>query len=105
MRGALAAALGPRAALVFGDDRDAVAAVRTVPRESGMILLVIDASVAALDRAMLLAAITPLAVELAPHTRLAALDVAADANCDAVVAAADYLVSAHSTTGQVLEVR
>lgn len=105
MRDALAAALGTRAALVFGDDRDAVTAVRAAPRDSGMVLLVIDGAVAALDRAMLIAAVAPLAVELAPQTRLGALDVGPEADGDAVVAAAEYLVGAHSTTGQVLEIR
>lgn len=105
MRAALAAALGSRAALVFANDLGAVAAVRAAPRESGIVLLVIDAAVAALDRAMLLAAVAPLAVELAPQTRIAALDLGEDVACDAVLAAADFLVSAHSTTGQVLEIR
>ncbi|TPG54908.1 Rossmann fold domain-containing protein [Sphingomonas glacialis] len=105
MRAALAAALGGRAALVFGDDLAAVAAVRAAPRDSGMVLLVIDAAVTALDRAMLIAAVAPLAVELAPETRLAALDIGSDAKPAAVVAAADYLVGARSTTGQVIEIR
>lgn len=105
MRAALAAAVAGKAALVFAEGVDAVAAVRTAPRESGMLLLVIDDAAAALDRAMLLAAVGPLAIELAPATRLAALDVGADANSDAVLAAADYLVTAQSTTGQVLEIR
>ncbi|MGY2735248.1 Rossmann fold domain-containing protein [Sphingomonas sp. UYP23] len=105
MRAALAAALAGRAAVIFGDDLGAVAAVRSAPRDSGMVLLVIDGRVAALDRAMLRAAVAPLAVELAPATRLAALDVGANATRTAVAAAADYLVSARSTTGQVLEIR
>ncbi|WP_010185234.1 Rossmann fold domain-containing protein [Sphingomonas sp. PAMC 26605] len=105
MRDALATAVGTRAALVFAAGRDAVAAVRDAPRESGMVMLVIDAAAAALDRAMLRAAVGPLAVELAPQTRLGALDVGADTDRDAVVAAAEYLVGAHSTTGQVLEIR
>lgn len=105
MRAALAAALGARAALVFADDLGAVVALRAAPRESGIVLLVIESAVAALDRAMLRAAVAPLAVELAPLTRIAALDLGAEAAHDAVLAAADYLVTAHSTTGQVLEIR
>lgn len=105
MKDELAAAVGARAALVFADGVDTVAAVRAAPRESGMVVLVIDGTVAALDRAMLTAAVAPLAVELAPQTRLGALDVGPDADGDAVVAAAEYLAGAHSTTGQVLEIR
>lgn len=105
MRAALAALLGTRAALVFGDDLGAVAAIRGAPRDSGIVLLVIDGAVGALDRAMLRAAVAPLALELAPETRLAALDLSAAAERDAVLAAADYLVNARSTTGQVLEIR
>lgn len=105
MRGALAAALGPRAALVFADDMGAVAAVRAAPRDSGLVLLVIDDAMAAVDHAMLLAAVAPLAVELAPQTRLVALDLGASAAREAVLAAAEFLVTARSTTGQVLEIR
>ena len=105
MKAALATAVGLKAALVFAEGVDAVAAVREAPRESGMVMLVIDAAVAALDRAMLRAAVGPLAMELAPRTRLAALDLGVDADPVAVLAAAGFLVTAQSTTGQTLEIR
>lgn len=104
MRAALAATLGERAALVVAEDMSAVAAVRLASHDSGFVLLVIDAQVAAIDRAMLIAAVGPLAIELAPQTRLVALDLAAGAGVADIVAAADYLVAATSTTGQVLRI-
>lgn len=104
MRAALDAALDTRAALVFADDAEAVAAVRSAPRQSGVVMLVLPPEVAVLDRAMLLAAVGPLAEELAPLTRFVALDLAEGALQADVVAAADYLVTARSTTGQVLRI-
>ena len=104
MRAKLDAAVGGRAALVFAADAGAVAAVRAAPRGSGVVLLVIEAQVAAIDRAMLIAALGPLAIELAPATRLVALDLAADAAPADVAAAAEYLAGARSTTGQMLRI-
>jgi hypothetical protein len=103
LRAALATALGARAALVFADDAGAVAAVQAA-RDSGLVVLVIESAVVALDRAMLIAAIGPLAQQLAPATRLVALDLAEGARETDVVAAAEYLASAQSTTGQVLRI-
>jgi len=72
--------------------------------EAGMALLLIDSSVPALDRAMLSAAIGPLAIDLAPRTRIGAIDIAGGAVTVDVVVAAGYLASARSTTGQILTV-
>ena len=99
MRAALA---GSGAALVYAADGDAVAALRAAAGD--VVLLVIEPSVPELDKAMLLAAIGPLAVERAPAVRIAALDVADGADLADVVAAAAFLVVAHSTTGQVLRI-
>lgn len=104
MRAALVAALGEQAALVFASDGDSVAAIRLANRDHGMILLVVEPDLAPLDRAMVLAAVGPLATELAPATRIAALDVGAGADSHDVTAAAQFLVSAHSTTGQVVRI-
>lgn len=71
---------------------------------SEAVLLIIGRTVLPTDRAMLIAAVGPLAVALAPTRRLVAIDVADDADPDAVVAAARYLAAASSTTGQVLRV-
>jgi hypothetical protein len=59
----------------------------------------------ALDRAMLRAAIGPLAIELAAAQRLNAVDIGSDAAEDAVIAAARFLAGAGSITGQLVEVR
>jgi hypothetical protein len=106
----VAAALGDAVALVVADagrtSAEVVAelrATRTDERDS--VLLLIRAGVSALDRAMLRAAIGPLAIELAPSKRFNGLDIADDAADDDVVAAAKFLAAATSTTGQILEAR
>ena len=72
--------------------------------EGEIVLLLIDSSVSPLDRAMLIAAIGPLAVELAPRVRIGAIDVAAGAAPEDAAVAARFLAGARSTTGQVLTV-
>lgn len=67
-------------------------------------LLLIDSSVPTLDRAMLSAAIGPLAIDRAPQARIGAIDIANGAAMADVVAAANYLASARSTTGQTLRI-
>ncbi|MBY0519361.1 MAG: hypothetical protein K2P79_02920 [Sphingomonas sp.] len=71
---------------------------------SEAIVLVVPTDHPVVERRLLLAAIEPLAVELAPGARLCAVDVAPNATLSAVVAAARYLGSATSTTGQLLRV-
>lgn len=71
---------------------------------AGMVLLLIDSSIPVIDRAMLIAAIGPLAVERAPHGRIGAIDVAPGAEPADVVAAAHFLMAARSTTGQTLTI-
>lgn len=105
MREALAAALAGRAALVFADDAGAVAAaVRAARRGAAMVLVVIDAAVAPLDRAMAIAAVGPLAAEVAPATRIAALDLDRGGAPEDAITAALFLAAAGSTTGQVLRI-
>jgi hypothetical protein len=81
---------------------DMVEAVRRSPAE--MILLLAGSELTAVDRAALLAAIGPLAVELAPGRRIGALDLTRDASIADSVAAARFLCGAESTTGQVLRI-
>ena len=104
MREALAAAIAGGAALVFARDASAVAEIRAAAPQADMILLVIDGAVPNLDAAMLIAALGPLAVEVAPATRIVALQVATGADEDDVVVAAQFLTGAASTTGQVLRI-
>ncbi|MFA5965379.1 MAG: Rossmann fold domain-containing protein [Sphingomonas sp.] len=105
----VATALGDAAAVVAvtadGTGESALHGVRaavSAGRES--VLVIIEQDVAAIHRAMLRAAIGPLAIESAPASRINALDIAAGAAADAVIAAAIFLAHAHSTTGQVIEV-
>lgn len=72
--------------------------------EAGIVLLLLDSSLPAIDRAMLIAAIGPLAVELASRTRIGAIDIMAGAADEDVVAAARFLAAARSTTGQILRI-
>lgn len=102
MREALAGIAG--ATLVFAADGDAVAALRAASAASAMMLLVIDPTVSNLDKAMLLAAVGVLAIELAPAGRIAALDLGEGADSGDVVAAAAFLIAARSTTGQILQI-
>ena len=106
----VAVALGDAIALVIaeaGRTTETVLAdlraARTGERDS--VLLLIAGDVPALDRAMLRAAIGPLAIELAPAMRLNAVDVVGGAADDDVIAAARFLAVADSTTGQVIDVR
>jgi hypothetical protein len=71
---------------------------------AGTALLLIDPSVPALERTMLSAAIGPLAIERAPGARIGAIDIADGAVAADVLAAANYLASAQSTTGQILAI-
>jgi hypothetical protein len=69
-----------------------------------VVLLLIDSSIPPIDRAMLIAAIGPLAIEKAPHARIGAIDARDGAAVEDVVATARFLAAARSTTGQVLTV-
>lgn len=101
MNTTLTAAVGGAAGLVF--PRTA-ADLASLPDAPAVVLLVIAADVPDLDRAMLLAAVGPLAVEIAPDRRIAAIDVGPGAVEADVVAAACFLTSAESSTGQVLRI-
>jgi hypothetical protein len=81
---------------------DLVAGIRAAT--TGLVLLLVLPATSELQRAMLLAAIGPLAVERAPAHRICALDVKSGAAADDIVAAARFLASAASTTGQVIAI-
>ena len=101
------AADGLRAVVATGHDGAALLIVerlRETAVENRFVLLIIEQSVGSLDRAMLLAAIGPLAVELAPGTRLSAIDILVGTNDADVAAAGRFLAAATSTTGQTLTI-
>lgn len=83
---------------------DVVASLRAAGAEDDMVTLLIEPQVAAIDRAMLIAAVGALATHLAPKGRIAAIDIAPGAAAGDVAAAVAFLESALSTTGQVLRV-
>ena len=98
-------ATAPGATLVSAGDGGAGAVVQRIrDSRADFVLLLIDSAVPALDRAMLIGAIGPLATELAPRTRIGAIDIGAGADRGDVAAAARFLVAAMSTTGQILTV-
>jgi len=103
---AVAAALAGQACVVVADATvalpDALASLRSAsPCDTVIVLILPD--LATIDRAMLLAALGPLAIETAPR-RIAAIDVADGALREHVLATARYLASACSITGQCLRV-
>lgn len=84
-----------------------VAAVResaAAETATGVIVVEVAAGIVALERHLILAAIAPLAIELAPGTRLCAVDVGAGADAEDVAAVRDWLSGAECTTGQVVAV-
>jgi hypothetical protein len=103
---AVATALAGQAAVVVADATvaltDVLASLRTVSPDDAVIVLILP-DVSAINRAMLLAALGPLAIELAPR-RIAAIDVTTGAASERVIAAGQYLASACSITGQSLRV-
>ncbi|PTS72716.1 hypothetical protein DBR17_19140, partial [Sphingomonas sp. HMWF008] len=101
LNAALTEAVGGTAGVLF--PRTA-ADIASLPDTPAILLLVIATDVPDLDRAMLLAAVGPLAVEIAPDRRIAAIDVGPGADPDDVVAASQFLTSAESSTGQVLRI-
>jgi hypothetical protein len=108
LEGALRAALAdvPGASVVVAAPgqvvTDIIEALRATDGE--VVLLAIDPMVAAVDRAMLIGAVGPLAVELAPVVRIGALDVTDGAVVADIAAAAQFLATARSTTGQILKI-
>lgn len=68
------------------------------------IIVEVAPEIAALERHLILAAIAPLAIKLAPTTRLCAIDVGEGAEAADVATVRDWLAGADCTTGQVVQV-
>lgn len=103
---AVVTALAGQAAVVVAGATIAVSNVLAAlrgPMDDDAVLLLLLPDLAPIDRVMLLAALGPLAIELSPR-RIAAIDVMDGASPRNVVAAAHYLASACSITGQCLHV-
>lgn len=100
------AALGGAAELIVVDSgrpvSDVVAAIHSAARRDAVVVLILP-EVAEIDRRMVLAALKPLAIAVAP-SRIGAIDVAPGATSAAVAAAARHLALARSTTGQSLQI-
>ncbi len=102
--GVLADAFAPDegVAIVHMTDGPASAIDRVRRAGEAFTLVVVDGAAPSVDRAMMLAAIGPLAVELGPDRRIGALDIGIDGAPADIVSAARFLAGAGSTTGQIL---
>lgn len=80
---------------------ETVAAIHALAGE-GAVIVILDAAMAPVERAMLRAAIGPLALDLAPATRLAAIDCHPGASPAAIEATLAFLGSADAVTGQIV---
>ncbi|MEN2785638.1 Rossmann fold domain-containing protein [Sphingomonas qilianensis] len=103
MLGIVSAALEGQGAVIVArlPIAETIAAIKSA--DAAMALVIVGPELPAVDRAMVLAAIAPLAVARAPR-RLCALDIGHHAAEADVVAVARFLAGAKSTTGQVLVV-
>lgn len=81
---------------------DSVAAMAAAVRAAGddAVIVVIDADVSALDRATMLAAVAPLALEIAPTRRLFAIELTEAHNGQDLAALIEFLSAAEAMTGQ-----
>jgi len=68
------------------------------------IVWIVGPHIPALERALIMASIEPLAIELAPTMRLCAVEATPGAAAAQIWASARFLFSATSTTGQLLQV-
>lgn len=68
------------------------------------VVVIVDDQVSTLARALMLAAIAPLALEMAPDTRIAAIQAMANAPLADIVATALFLARAEAVTGQTISV-
>lgn len=75
-------------------------------RQDGIaaMIAILSGPIDSLQRALIMAAIEPLALAAAPTTRIALVVADAGSDAEAIVSAARYLVSARAITGQVLSV-
>ena len=103
MLAAVRAALAGQGAVIGAAAPIAATVAAIAAADESFVLVIAGPDLPAVERAMLLAAIGPLAVARAPR-RVCALDVATGASATDGVAAARFLADAGSTTGQVLAV-
>lgn len=68
-----------------------------------VIVIEVASDIAAFDRHLILAAIAPLTIELAPARRLCAIDVGEGADPAALTALSEFLLRAEATTGQLVK--
>ncbi len=104
LTGALAGTPGGGTAVILVGDVADLPLIRAAAVDHALVLMLLAPTVPILDRSMLLAAVGVLAVDFAPSARIAALDVRTGAEVDDVVAAARFLATAESTTGQIVQV-
>ena len=108
MTQSVVAALAGQVRIVPATDATALAELRhTVSDSQGRdehVVVLIAETVPKLDRVILIAAIAAIAMEAAPGLRVCALDLAAGAHEDDIIAAARFLATARSSTGQVLRI-
>lgn len=81
---------------------DVVARVRAAAGPA--VALVVAPAVDPVERALILAAVAPLALERAPGVRVCAVDAGEGADPADIDATVDFLAGALATTGQVLRV-
>ncbi|MEO5866442.1 MAG: Rossmann fold domain-containing protein [Sphingomonas sp.] len=94
---------------IVADERSIAAAIVASIRSAAIaapesVVVLVEAGMPQPDRAMLIAAIAPLAIELAPITRLALIDIQIGAAPQNVAAVEEFLHAARSTTGQIVVV-
>lgn len=105
---AVTEALAGQARVVIASDLSGIAQMQEIASDStgsgDVVVMIVPPTVSKRDRAMLIAAIAALAVDMAPRVRVAALDLEERAAEEDLIAAARFLAGATSSTGQVLRV-
>lgn len=87
-----------------GDSAADIAALVAEMAPAALILVLLAPELSALSRAMAIAAIDPLALELAPATRIGVLDLQPGADPADIAAAASFLAGAAATSAQRLTI-
>jgi hypothetical protein len=91
--------------LIIVADGDLAAMLAKVRQSrAGAVVVLIDPAVARIDAHVMLAAIEPLAIEIAPMRRVSAVQVGQGAIAGDVAAAAGFLLNAVSITGQIVRI-
>lgn len=85
------------------ESRDVATLAEEVRAATGDVIVLLAADLDALTMATMRAAIAPLAIEMAPGVRVNAVVPGVDHDVRDVAEAIDFLVTAMSTTGQILD--